>query len=182
VTASINHSPRSPVATESLSGDNAQIVTFRVGDDLFAADVRTVERVLRYSAPTPVPNVPSWVVGVLEYQKRVLPVIDLRVRFALAAADPTRETRILVINTAGGWVAAVVDAVLDVTSVERARIEPSPPLFRGFAADYLRGIVRREEQLVLLLAAERILTATDQTLLARMAEEPVVVAARRRRG
>jgi purine-binding chemotaxis protein CheW len=168
--------------TGSQVGGAAHIVTFRVGDDLFAADVTAVERVLRYSAPTPVPNVPAWVAGVLEYQKRVLPVIDLRIRFDLAAADATRETRMLVINTEAGWVAAVVDAVLDVTSVDRGRIEPAPPLFRGFAAEYLHGIVRREGQLVLLLAAERILSATDHALLARMGDEPVVAKARRRHG
>ncbi len=180
--ARVPASMTSGTATESPSGAAAQIVTFRVGDDLFAADVRTVERVLRYSAPTPVPNVPPWVAGVIEYQKRVLPVIDLRVRFGLAAADATRDTRTLVINTESGWVAGVVDAVLDVTSVERERIEPSPPLFRGFAAEYLHGIVRRDGQLVLLLAAERILSATDMALLSRMGDDPVVANARRRRG
>ena len=182
MTAGVRVSTTLATAAHSPSGDVAQIVTFRVGDDLFAADVRTVERVLRYSAPTSVPNVPPWVAGVIEYQKRVLPVIDLRVRFGLTAADPTRDTRTLVINTESGWVAGVVDAVLDVTSVERGRIEPSPPLFRGFAAEYLHGIVRRDGQLVLLLAAERILSATDVALLSRMVGEPVVSNARRRRG
>src|SRR5581483_1847383 len=55
-----------------------QVVTFRLADDYFAADIFAVERVLRYTRPTPVPNLPDWVDGVIEYQGRVVPVIDLR--------------------------------------------------------------------------------------------------------
>jgi purine-binding chemotaxis protein CheW len=122
----------------------AQIVTFRIAQDLFAADVRAVERVLRPMPPTPVRNVPGWITGVIEYRKRVVPVIDFRVRFELAPAPTTNDTRVLVFNAAGNWVAGVVDAVLDVSVLDGARLEPPPPLFRGLAGEYLRGIVRRD--------------------------------------
>jgi purine-binding chemotaxis protein CheW len=143
----------------------AQIVTFRIEQDLFAADVRAVERVLRLTAVTPVRNMPAWVTGVLEYQKRVVPVIDFRARFELPAAAPTNETRVLVFNVHGSWVAAVVDAVLDVSALERGKLEPPPPLFRGLAAEYLRGIVHRDGKLVMLLDADRLLSATERLAL-----------------
>lgn len=148
----------------------AQIVTFRIEQDLFAADVRAVERVLRPTAITPVRNMPPWISGVLEYQKRVVPVIDFRARFELPAAAPTNETRVLVFNVTGSWVAAVVDAVLDVSALEAGRLEPPPPLLRGLAADYLRGIVRRDGKLVMLLDADRILSATERLALGDLAE------------
>ncbi len=146
-----------------------QIVTFRLGDDLFAADVRAVERVLRYREPRPVPDVPPWISGVIEYQKRVVPVIDLRLRFELAAAAPTGEARILVFNAAAGWVAGVVDAVLDVSAHAQAQVEAAPALFRGLAAEYLHGIVRRDGGLVLVVDAERLVQATDRVLVQRVA-------------
>jgi purine-binding chemotaxis protein CheW len=156
-----------PVVTAPVEAPSAvaQIVTFRIEQDLFAADVRAVERVLRLTAVTPVRNMPAWVVGVLEYQKRVVPVIDFRARFELPAAAPTNETRALVFNVHGSWVAAVVDAVLDVSALERGKLEPPPPLFRGLAADYLRGIVRRDGKLVMLLDADRLLSATERLAL-----------------
>ena len=89
-----------PTGADALSAV-AQIVTFRIEQDLFAADVRAVERVLRLTAVTPVRNMPAWVTGVLEYQKRVVPVIDFRARFELPAAAPTNETRALVFNVTG---------------------------------------------------------------------------------
>lgn len=148
----------------------SQIVTFRIEQDLFAADVRAVERVLRPTAITPVRNMPPWISGVLEYQKRVVPVIDFRARFELPAAAPTNETRVLVFNVTGSWVAAVVDAVLDVSALEPGRLEPPPPLLRGLAADYLRGIVRRDGKLVMLLDADRLLSATERLALGELTE------------
>jgi purine-binding chemotaxis protein CheW len=158
-----------PAGIDALSAV-AQIVTFRIEQDLFAADVRAVERVLRLTAVTPVRNMPAWVTGVLEYQKRVVPVIDFRARFELPAAAPTNETRALVFNVTGSWVAAVVDAVLDVSALERGKLEPPPPLFRGLAAEYLRGIVHRDGKLVMLLDADRLLSATERLALSALTD------------
>jgi purine-binding chemotaxis protein CheW len=144
----------------------SQIVTFRLGDDLFAADIYAVERVLRHQAPTPVPNVPEWIEGVIDYQTRVVPVINLRRRFELPDAPVGSETRILVFNAEGEWIAAVVDAVLDVSTLDPSKVSPPPPLFRGLAAEYLRGIVRRRERLVIFLDVPRLMTTDERLALA----------------
>ena len=148
----------------------AQVVTFRLGDDLFAADIASVERVLRHQAPRPVPKLPHWIVGVVDYRGRVVPVIDLRERFELPHADVTPATRILVFTVEGHWVAAVVDAVVEVTALSGAELAPPPPLFRGLAAEYLCGIARRGERLIVYLNVARILTATERLVLGEVAD------------
>ena len=158
---------------ESSGLNVAQIVTFRVGPDLFAADVRAVERVLRFQAPRAVPSVPPWVQGVIDYQRRIVPVVNFRARFELEAVDTTAETRIIVFNTAAGWTAGIVDAVLDVTSVGQGAVSPPPPLVRGLAAEFLHGVVRRDGALVVLLNADRFLSATDRVLLRSATENAV---------
>jgi purine-binding chemotaxis protein CheW len=140
----------------------AQIVTFRLGEDLFAADINEVERVLRYSQPTPVPNVPEWVQGVVEYRSRVVPVIDLRTRFGLTARKPDGATRLMVLTAETEWIAAVVDAVLEVVPISAAQLAPPPPLFRGLSAEFLRGILRRDEQLVIVLDVARLLSVSER--------------------
>lgn len=151
--------------------EKIQIVTFRLGDDLFAADIYSVERVLRYQEPTPIPNVPAWIEGVIEYQSRVVPVINLRKRFDLAATAVSNETRILVFVSHDEWIAAIVDAVLEVTSLEVSRISPPPTYFRGLAGEYLRGIVRRNERLVLFLDVARLLSTTERLTLEKVTAE-----------
>ncbi len=148
-----------------------KIVSFRLGADFFAADIFAVERVLRHQPPTAVPNVPEWIQGVVEYHGRVLPVVDLRRRFQLPVVAPTPDTRILVLRFGAEWVGVVVDAVLEVTSVDEALLSPPPALFRGLAGEYLRGIVRFRDQLLMLLEVDRLLSSDERLALDRVVEE-----------
>ena len=145
--------------------DRSQIVTFRLGEDLFAADIYSVERVLRWQDPTPIPNVPSWIEGVIEYQGRVVPVINLRRRFEMPVRAVANDTRILVFNTGGEWIAATVDAVLDVSGLDLEKVAPPPPLFRGLAGEYIKGIVRRDTRLVIFLDVDRLLSTNERLVL-----------------
>jgi len=150
----------------------SQIVTFRLGDDLFAADIFSVERVLRYVQPTAVPNVPAWIEGVVDYQGRVVPVINLRRRFELPDATTPADGRILVLTLDDEWVAVTVDGVLDVSVLDPSRLAPPPALFRGLAAGYLRGVVRRGERLVIFLDVARLFATDERIVLEQPAEEP----------
>lgn len=149
----------------------AKIVWFRLGTDYFAADIFSVERVLRYQPPTAVPNVPEWIEGVIEYQGRVVPVVSLRRRFQLPAVPATPETRVLVLKSGDDWVGAVVDAVLEVASFDESLLSPPPPLFRGLAGEYLRGIVRLEDRLLIYLNVERLLSSDERLALERVSAE-----------
>jgi len=151
----------------------SQIVTFRLGDELFAADIFSVERVLRYTPPTPVPNVPAWIEGVIDYQGRVVPVINLRMRFEMPDTPTPSDARILVLSVDDEWVAATVDGVLDVSALDSSRLAPPPALFRGLAASYLRGVVRRGERLVVFLEVTRLFATDERIVLEQQsAEEP----------
>ena len=149
--------------------DVSRLITFRVGGALYAADIANVERVLRHETSRPVPDMPSWMEGVLEYQGRILPVIDLRVRFGAGHHEATGGRRLLVVSLGTEWVAAAVDQVLDVRAVAAADIAPPPAIVRGFSGEFLRGVVRRGNDLVLVLDFHRILDSSDRVSLAAVA-------------
>ncbi|HSA57364.1 MAG TPA: chemotaxis protein CheW [Gemmatimonadaceae bacterium] len=145
--------------------DATRIVTFRLGPDLFAADIAAVERVLKYETPRGIPNVPAWIEGVIEYQGRVVPVIDLRRRFELAHDGAGTHTRMIVFSTETELVAVVVDAVLDVRALPESELAEPPAFFRGLAGAYLRGLARRDGELVVVLDANRLLSSRDRLAL-----------------
>jgi purine-binding chemotaxis protein CheW len=143
----------------------SRIVTFRLGADLFAADIQAVERVLRHDRPRALPSMPDWVEGVIEYSGRVVPVVDLRRRFGLAATPLTAQTRLIVLASSDEWVAALVDAVLDVRALPAAELTPSPAFFRGLAGEYLKGLTRRGDELVVVLDVDRLLASRESIAL-----------------
>lgn len=142
-----------------------KLVTFRLGDDHFAADIFSVERVLRYSVPTSVPDMPAYIEGVMDYQGRVVPIVNLRRRFEMPAMEARNETRTLVLNVAGEWIGVVVDAVTEVASFSRADVAPPPTLFRGLAGEYLKGILRRGDRLVIFLDVDKLLSSNERMAL-----------------
>lgn len=144
-----------------------QLVTFRLGTEFFAADIYSVERVLRYQPPTTIPNVPAWIDGVIEYRGRIIPVINLRLRFGLDRVPPQPESRILVFSVGKEWIGAVVDAVLEVSSPTSDQLAPPPPLFRGLSAEFVRGVVRRNDRLIVFLEVTKLLTTDERIVLER---------------
>ena len=151
--------------------ESNKLVTFRLGEDLFAADIFSVERVLRYTAPTSVPDLPGYIEGVIDYQGRVVPIVNLRRRFEMAELEVRNETRILILHGGGEWIGVVVDAVTAVTAFDPATVAPPPNLFRGLAGEYLKGIVRMGEKLVIFLDVERLLSASERIALDRAGTE-----------
>ena len=158
----------SVAASAAKAADRLQLVTFRVGEDQFAADIFSIERVLRFTAPRPIPNVPAWLEGVIDYGGRVVPVIDLRARFELGAAPNRESSRILVVVAGEDWIGAIVDGVDEVLTVAPAELSPPPALFKGLAKQYLRALVRRkteEEPVIVVLDVAQLLTARERIVL-----------------
>lgn len=147
------------------------ILTCAAAGELFALDVASVERVLRYTAPRQLPNAAAWLRGVIAVGERLVPVLDLRERLGLPAPTPEPSARIVVLARADGPVGFIVDAVDEVTTVEAAQVEPAPAVYRGLAKAYVDGIVRRGERLYILLATEHLLTSQERLVLQAAVEE-----------
>ena len=139
--------------------ESTRLVTFRLGEHMFAAEISAVQRVLRYETPRALPDMPDWMEGVVDYQGAMVPVLDMRRRFGLLAAAHGAQARLMVCATAGGMAAMLVDAVLDVKPVQPGDLMDPPALFRGLAGEYLKGLTRRQGQLVVVLDVEALLTS-----------------------
>lgn len=146
------------------TGDDVQLVTFRVAGQEFAFNIFQVERILRYEAPAPLPKAPEFLEGVLRYQDAPVPVIDLRKRLNVAA--PLKDdTRIVILEADGARIGVVVDSVSEVLQVPAAQVTPPPPIVKGLAADYLIGLVARERRTILLLNTAKLLASGEKLQL-----------------
>jgi purine-binding chemotaxis protein CheW len=146
------------------TGDDIQVVTFRVGRQEFAFDILQVERILRYAPPSPLPQAPQFLEGVLQYGEGAVPVIDLRKRFELEAVI-REETRMMVLELETQRVAVLVDEVREVMRVDSTTIAAPGPVLSGLAAAYIAGIVSRPGRTIIILNARKLLSSTERMAL-----------------
>ncbi len=154
------------------TGEPTQIVTFTLGDEVFAADVFSVERIVAYVAPIPLAGAPDWFVGMIRYQRRRVPVINLRRRFEMAAAEPSDRARIIIFSIDGEWVGALADSVRDVIVLDRAHLSEPSQVFRGLAAEHMHGILRHGDELIAYLNVAELLSAAERNSMRAIMRPP----------
>ena len=146
------------------SGDDIQLVTFRVAGQDFAFNIFQVERILRYEAPAPLPKAPEFLEGVLQYQGTAIPLIDLRKRLSVPA--PLRDdTRTIILDWDGGKLGVVVDAVTEVLQVAATEITQPHSIVRGLAADYITGLVVQGQRTIVVLNTGKLLASKEKIAL-----------------
>ena len=146
------------------TADEIQLVTFRVGPQEFALDILQIERILRYSAPAPLPQAPDFLEGVVPYEGGAVPVVDLRKRFGLEASV-REETRLMVLDLEHQRVGVLVDEVREVMRVDSTTITAPGPMVSGLAAAYIAGIVTRPGRTIIILNARKLLSSTERLAL-----------------
>jgi purine-binding chemotaxis protein CheW len=140
-----------------------QVIGFRLADEEFAVDIFAVKEIIRMPLMTRVPNAPKFVVGVVNMRGRVIPIIDLRIRFGLPKAEMKHaEKKIVVVEHENKTVGFLVDAVNEVISLNRSITEPPPPMVSGIKSDYITAIAKLDTKLLILLEISKILVLIEE--------------------
>ena len=149
------------VKPEQAGAGSHQVLTFVLGNETYGVDILRVQEIRGWSAVTKIPHAPSHVLGVLNLRGSIVPIVDLRMRFALDRAEYTTITVIIVVSvhSAAGRrdFGVVVDGVSDVVDVNTAEVKPAPELGSRAATDYIRGLVSISDRMVVLLDIDRLI-------------------------
>lgn len=141
-----------------------QLVVFDLAGEAYGVNIGTVREIIRMQAVTHVPETPEYVEGVINLRGRVIPVVDLRRRFGLAASEHTAESRIVVVDIAGNDIGVIVDAVTEVLRVAGSSIEAASALIASEDSYYMDGIAKIGDRLLILLDLDRVLQAGDEVV------------------
>ena len=137
-----------------------QYLTFALGAEEYGVEILKIQEIKGYSPLTPLPNAPPYVKGVLNLRGTIVPILDLRAKFALAEVACTKATVIVVVQVGGQTIGFVVDAVSDVLTVARDQIQPTPDLHGQIDTACLTGLApagEAGEKLVILLDIDKVL-------------------------
>ncbi len=123
-------------------------VTFKVDGAEYAVPASAVLQLEAYSGATPVPGAPPFVTGIVQLRGRVVPVVDLRLRFGLPSRDPTLESRLVVVEHGERTVALLADSAREVVRIAPSMMRPPPSLVRS---DVVHAIAQLAEHTILVL-------------------------------
>ncbi|MEO3387231.1 chemotaxis protein CheW [Mesorhizobium sp. CAU 1741] len=152
------------------ASDEAQYVTFSLGDEVFAVPVGVVREILDHEEAFKIPNGPDYLLGLRDVRGQGVPIMDLRLKLGLSKTVPTPHTRVLVMDIPLDdrmlSLGMVADRVYEVTPFRRDQVEQAPDIGSRWRSDYIAGVVRRDQGFVVLVDLARLLTAKDTELLA----------------
>ena len=141
---------------QAASAQDEQIVVFEVEAERYGVPIGAVQEIIRTPAITLVPRAPVHVAGVINLRGRVIPVIDLRLRFGLPPREAGRDSRVVVLDVDGQTVGAWVDSVSEVRRIAADAIE-APGATLASEGAHLRAIAKVDEKLIILLHLDRVL-------------------------
>ena len=129
--------------------DQSQLVTFQLGEELYAINIMDVKEIVRVQEIRALPNAPSYVEGIFNLRGEIIPIINLHKRFHLKKAFTSEEDELLsgfiIIEIDKMKLGIIIDRISRVVTIEKENIRPPPQMLTGIGAEYIQGVVRQEE-------------------------------------
>ena len=168
------------MATSTLDNQNTRsgagkYLTFVLGQESYGVSVLKVREIIRLMDITAVPQMPNYVRGVINLRGKVVPVVDLRLKFGLPNAASTERTCIVVVqvktaSNAGALMGFIVDAVEEVLNIASDDVEPTPDFGTALETDYILGMAKVKGKVKTLLDIDHVLTAETLRQLVQTAQ------------
>lgn len=133
-------------------------VLFKVGDADYVVPAAAVIQMDSFSGATPVPGAPPYVSGIVQIRGRVIPVVDLRVRFGLPPIERTLDARIIVVSTGDRQVGLLADSAREVIMIDESTFEPPPDVIVEQSRGFVSSIAQAGKRIVMRLRFEAVVT------------------------
>ena len=140
-------------------------LTFVLGQEEYGLEILKVQEIMGMMDVTRVPRAPDFVRGVINLRGKVIPVMDLRCKFAMESKDDTEKTCIIVVQVKQeGTVVTmgiIVDEVSEVLNIQSEQIEPTPEFGGGVNTDFILGMGKIDQKVVILLDIDKVLSSNE---------------------
>ena len=155
----------------------AQFLTFTLGEEVFAMDIRTVREIIQVGPMTTVPLMPGFVRGVINLRGAVVPVIDLQSRFGRPRATVGKKTCIVIFDAIRDGerveLGLLVDAVSEVIDITPEQIEPPPNFGSAVRRDFIQGMGKVGTRFVIILEPDKAFDVGEMAQLCEAAQDTV---------
>ena len=147
----------------ALAAGDLEILSFRLGKEEYGISILAVQEIRGYEAATRIANAPAFLKGVINLRGRIVPIVDMRIRFGLPAQYDA-FTVVIVLNIGRHVIGMVVDGVSDVSALRPEQVRPAPEMGGAIDTEQLLGLGTVGERTLILLDIERVMAAPDMGL------------------
>ena len=152
-------------AVKAMSEREGKYLTFSLADEEYGIGILKIKEIIGMMPITSVPQTPAFVKGVINLRGKVIPVIDLRLRFGMGEIDYTDRTCIIVVEIDGAsgvvLIGSVVDAVSEVLNIKGEEIEDTPTFGAKLDTEYILGMAKMEGGVKILLDIDKVLSTEE---------------------
>jgi purine-binding chemotaxis protein CheW len=149
---------------------SGKFLTFVLDDEEYGLEILKVHEIIGLMRITRVPRTPEHVMGVVNLRGKVIPVVDLRLKFCMEPIEATARTCIIVVQCQELQFGLVVDQVSEVVDWSASDIDEPPSLGQGVDTDYILGVGKSEERVTFLLDIDRVLSNRDFDTISSMTD------------
>ena len=146
-------------------------LTFTLEDELYGIDISVVIEIIGILPITAVPEVPPYVKGIINLRGKIIPVVNMRLRFRRTPREYTDRTCVIVIEADGVLVGLIIDGVSEVRDIPESEVVP-PPKLKAAQNRYIKGVGRQQDgKVVLLLDWQKLFSSEEAELFEAMADD-----------
>ncbi|MEN3753967.1 chemotaxis protein CheW [Mangrovibacter yixingensis] len=142
-----------------------EFLVFTLGDEEYGIDILKVQEIRGYDQVTRIANTPPFIKGVTNLRGVIVPIVDLRIKFAKSDVVYNENTVVIVLTLGQRVVGIVVDGVSDVLSLTSDQIRPAPEFAVTLSTEYLTGLGAVGERMLILVNIEKLLNSEEMALL-----------------
>jgi purine-binding chemotaxis protein CheW len=136
------------------------LVTFQLGQEEYGIEIASVQEIIRATDITPVPGAPDHVRGVINLRGKIIPVVDLRTRFALPQTEASDARRIVVVELKEKRIGMLVDSVSQVIRIPAGVVEEMPEEAVNVTENFIKGVGKLDNRLIIILDLNKALLIT----------------------
>jgi purine-binding chemotaxis protein CheW len=156
-------SPAAEAQSRQLGG---KYLTFGLAEEEYGLEILKVREINGMMDITAVPRTPAFIKGVINLRGKVIPVVDLRLKFGMPSIEATEQTCIIVVNVGQMEMGIMVDKVSEVLNIASENIEPPPSFGVSVDTDFILGMGKANSRVTILLDISRVLTGDDTAAIA----------------
>lgn len=152
-------------AGSALKTAAGEYLTFVLGSEQYGIEILKVQEIRGYDAVTQIANMPSFIKGVINLRGKIVPIVDLRIKFNLGKVEYNEFTVVIILNLNGRIVGIVVDGVSDVRELREEHLREVPSLVTRIDTKYIVGLATIEQEMLILVDIDKLMTSEEMQLM-----------------